>query len=93
MNAAADEAGEQTGKDTMKEARWVEGAKKRMSTGAQLSGKDVKRIFNFDDWKKLQGDNPFDPGKAAEDQIKAMNENLTELKKMNDKLDQALRVN
>jgi hypothetical protein len=77
----------------MKEARWVEGAKKRMSTGAMLSGKDLKRVFGFDDWKKLQGENPFDPGKAAADQVKAMTDNLAELKKMNDKLDQALRVN
>ena len=91
--AAADEASREVGKDTMKEKRWVENAKKRMATGAQLSGKELKRIFNFDDWNKLQGNNPFNPAKAAGAQIKAMNDNLAELKKLNTNLENALKVN
>jgi hypothetical protein len=93
MNESNDAAAEQRGKDTMSEARWVEGAKKRMSTGAKLSGKDLKRVFGFDEWKELQGANPFDPAKAAEKQIKSMEDNLKELQKLNTNLENALRVN
>jgi hypothetical protein len=93
MNEANDAASEQRGKDTMSEARWVEGAKKRMSTGAKLSGKDLKRVFGFDEWKDLQGANPFDPAKAAEKQIKSAEDNLKELQKLNINLENALRVN
>ena len=93
MNEANDAAAEQRGKDTMSEARWVEGAKKRMSTGAKLSGKDLKRVFGFDEWKDLQGANPFDPAKAAEKQIKSAEDNLKELQKLNINLENALRVN
>jgi len=92
-NAAADAASEERGKETMKEKRWVEGAKKRMATGAQLSGKDLKRVFGFEDWQKLQGANPFDPAKASDEQIKRMEENLTELKKLNTNLENSLKVN
>lgn len=91
--AAEDAASTERGKETMSEKRWVEGAKKRMATGAVLSGKDLRRIFNFDDWNKFQGANPFDPAKAAADQVTAMTKNLTELQKLNTNLENALKVN
>lgn len=93
MNEANDAAAAEVGKETMKEKNWVEGAKKRMATGAKLSGKDLKRVFGFDDWKELQGKNPFDPAKAAEDQIKSMEDNLKELRKLNTNLENSLKVN
>lgn len=81
------------GKDSKNEAEWVAGAKRRMSTGAKLSKKDMDRIANFGEWQKLQGANPFNPAKAAADQAKAQAENLAELKKLNTNLENSLKVN
>jgi hypothetical protein len=49
-------------------------------------------LANFDDWKKLQGANPFDPGIAAKNQLKAMNDNLNELQNLRNDILNAMKV-
>lgn len=89
----AQDAKDEADKGTRDEAKWVANAKKRMSTGAKLSKKEMARIGNFDQFQALQGPNPFDPGKAATAQLKKLDDNLNELKGLRTDLQNSLKVN
>lgn len=93
QQTAAQDARDEADKGTKDEAKWVSNAKKRMSTGAKLSKNEMARIGNFENFQALQGPNPFDPGKAAAAQAKALDDNLKELKGLRTDLQNSLKVN
>lgn len=92
QTAAANDK-EDADKGTQKEAKWVSNAMKRMSTGAKLSKGEMERIGNFNDFQKLQGVNPFDPGNAAAKQLQKLDDNLKELKGLRADLQNAIKIN
>lgn len=90
------DAAKQREADNEKEERWADNQERKLAAGTRISRRDLQRLQDFRDFKQLRnrgGQKDFDVAANEARKIKAMQDHLGELKKLNGNIEKALMVN